>query len=96
MSLEEILESVGSYGTKDICITGGEPLLQNDLVSLIEELVSKDYRISVETNGSLDISSIPHREKTMISMDVKCPSSMVANPIFPLLKSSLTQIRKFY
>ncbi len=54
-------------------ITGGEPLLQEEVYSLIERLLDMDYKILVETNGSLGIRRLDKR--IHIIMDIKCPSS---------------------
>jgi len=73
LSVKEIIERVKDE--KNICITGGEPLLQDDIYELIDPLLSKGKRIVIETNGSVDISRIPVSDNVMISMDIKCPSS---------------------
>lgn len=72
-SVDEIMELVGD--SKNICITGGEPMLQEDIYELIGRLLDADKRISIETNGSVDISKIPDDDRIIISLDVKCPSS---------------------
>jgi len=81
MSLEQILEEVESFRFTDVCITGGEPLLQPEVIRLLYTLLAKGHRISLETNGSLDISQVPSDERLLISMDVKCPSSLVRNAL---------------
>jgi 7-carboxy-7-deazaguanine synthase len=54
MSVEQIMKIVDDIGCKKVTITGGEPLLQrNNLGMLLQELIQSDYKISVETNGSL-------------------------------------------
>ncbi len=72
-SIDRIIEILSSHKLKNILITGGEPLLQADLCDLIERLTFLEYSVSVETNGSLDISSISRAQKRII--DVKCPGS---------------------
>ncbi len=62
-----------------ICITGGEPMLQKDLSELIEILLLKGKHIVLETNGSMDITCLPEDKNLMISMDIKCPSSMMSH-----------------
>jgi len=71
MSIENIMLKVSKFDCKRICITGGEPLLQQDLIDLLFEL--KGYSVSIETNGSLNIDKLP--KEVMISLDIKCPSS---------------------
>ncbi|MCL1810706.1 MAG: radical SAM protein [Methanomassiliicoccaceae archaeon] len=73
MTVDEIMEIVDD--TENICITGGEPMLQKDIPELLERLLSAGKRIVVETNGSVDISPIPKDERIIVSLDVKCPSS---------------------
>jgi len=73
MSIDEIIDAIGD--TENVCITGGEPLLQKDAISLLERLVVIGKRVTVETNGSIDVSQIPRDKKLIISMDIKCPSS---------------------
>ena len=55
-------------------ITGGEPLIQEGFRPLALELLKLDkLRILVETNGSVDISTVP--EGVVTVMDIKCPAS---------------------
>jgi 7-carboxy-7-deazaguanine synthase len=73
MELEDILEKVGNYNCRLIEITGGEPLLQKETPELIRKLLDSGCKVLLETNGSLDISTID--ERCIRIMDVKCPSS---------------------
>jgi len=73
MSVDEIVASTGD--TENICVTGGEPLLQSEIEELIGRLIAAGKKVVIETNGSVDISSIPIDAKVIISMDIKCPSS---------------------
>jgi Organic radical activating enzymes len=73
MSIEEIVNVIGN--TENVCVTGGEPLLQKDTIPLLERLVAIGKKITVETNGSIDVSKIPQSQRIIISMDIKCPSS---------------------
>lgn len=75
ISVPEIVDRVRSYKTLQVCLTGGEPLLQKDVYTLIDRLLEGSFRLSVETNGSLPIDEMPCSENLLISMDIKCPSS---------------------
>lgn len=73
MQLRQIMQALSKFDCRRITITGGEPLLQSRTLELIQYLLRKDYRVSLETNGSLDIQSVDNG--CMIVMDLKCPSS---------------------
>jgi len=73
MSINEILSTIKGYNCKNVCITGGEPLLQKSVAKLINLLKKNRYKIFVETGGSININKLP-RAVTRI-MDIKCPDS---------------------
>ena len=73
LSVDEIMDHVRN--DRNICVTGGEPLLQSDICDLLNALLDSGKKIVLETNGSVDISKVPKSESLMISMDIKCPSS---------------------
>jgi 7-carboxy-7-deazaguanine synthase len=54
-------------------LTGGEPLLQEEVYPLAEKLLAKGYTVMVETSGERYIGELP-REVIKI-VDVKCPDS---------------------
>jgi 7-carboxy-7-deazaguanine synthase len=73
MTVDEVLGSITDYPGFLVEITGGEPLLQQNVYDLIEKLLMQGKTVLIETNGSLDIAAIPI-EATII-MDIKCPGS---------------------
>ena len=73
MKIEEIINEVEKYNCKNITLTGGEPLLYKESDTLIEALLNENYRVNLETNGSIDISK--YLDKCLITMDYKLPSS---------------------
>ena len=73
MSVVEVLERVESYRCRMVEITGGEPLLQADVIPLMEELVQRNHVVLLETGGSLPIDGVPRGVRRII--DVKCPGS---------------------
>jgi len=75
MSIDAIVKDIQKYPCKYVCITGGEPLIQDETVQLIDNLLQKSYGIYLETNGSLDIKKILRKKSLLISLDIKCPSS---------------------
>ena len=77
MSLSTILECIARFKTKIVCVTGGEPLSNNDTPFLLEALLDKNYTVLVETNGSYDIRTIP--QEVIKIMDIKCPDSNMSD-----------------
>ena len=79
MSIDTILKNIETYHCSHICITGGEPLLQKEVVTIIKQLIDLDYLCSIETNGSIDITPLLRFQPLVISLDVKCPSSRMSD-----------------
>jgi 7-carboxy-7-deazaguanine synthase len=73
MSVPEIMKLVKNE--KNVSVTGGEPLLQDDIYDLLDALLAEGKKVVLETNGSADISGVPASGDLIISMDIKCPSS---------------------
>ena len=72
-SLASILEKITNNRTKQVCITGGEPLLQDNIYPLMTELCNREHVVSIETGGSLTTEKIDPRVR--IILDIKCPGS---------------------
>ena len=80
MPIGKILDQVRSYRCRLVMITGGEPLVQQESVnSLIDLLLRDEYKILLETNGSLSIENIDKRVVKI--MDLKCPDSGMSKHI---------------
>ena len=75
MTVDQILEEVQKTRLSYVCITGGEPLMQKDTVTLMNRLIDTDFFIQLETSGSISLEDVPCSDDVMISMDIKCPSS---------------------
>ncbi len=74
MSVSEILASVRALSPSGFVeITGGEPLLQGDVYSLMDELGREGYSVMIETSGSISIAKVPTH--VHIVMDLKAPAS---------------------
>jgi len=73
MTLSQILQDIRKYPCQLVEITGGEPLIQKNVLVLMRLLCDKEYEVMIETAGHLDISIIDSRVKRI--MDIKCPSS---------------------
>jgi len=71
--LDQILDKVRSYGTKYVCVTGGEPLLQKEVYPLMTQLCDEGFIVSLETSGDISCAKVDPRVKKII--DVKTPDS---------------------
>ena len=74
MSVSEIVYQVKCLGRKVVCLTGGEPLMQ-DVKELLTELSNNGYLVVVETNGSKRITPYRHIRNVSFVVDVKSASS---------------------
>ena len=54
-------------------LTGGEPLLQEEIYPLAEKLLTAGYTVLVETSGERSIARLP--KEVIKIVDVKCPDS---------------------
>jgi 7-carboxy-7-deazaguanine synthase len=77
MSLPDIYEQVRKFACPYICVTGGEPLLQDNVYPLMQTLCDEGYKISLETSGSLSTSKVDPR--VSVILDVKCPGSAMSD-----------------
>src|SRR5881409_247426 len=81
-------------GIRNLCWTGGEPLLQGESIARAIERLPETFVHSIETDGEIDLSTfdalVPDERKSgraRYVMDVKCPGSgMVANKAYANLE----------
>lgn len=72
-TLAEILTQTAHYGAGYVCVTGGEPLAQPDVLPLLTALCDAGYSVSLETSGALSVAGVDAR--VSIVMDLKTPGS---------------------
>jgi 7-carboxy-7-deazaguanine synthase len=72
-SVADIVRRVGEFGTRHVCVTGGEPLAQKDCLALLTALCDEGYRVSLETSGALPVAAVDPRVVRVV--DVKTPAS---------------------
>lgn len=77
MSIDQIMDTVNGYKVKLAEITGGEPLLQEQTPELARRLLENNYKVLVETSGSLDIDVLPAGCVRIV--DFKTPSCGMAD-----------------
>lgn len=73
MSAAEIFDYIKSTGIDHVTLTGGEPLLQPDIISLIARLF--DYQIHIETNGAIPVDLYRIGDNVHFVIDYKLPDS---------------------
>lgn len=78
MTEEDIYEYIKSTNIKNITLTGGEPLLNKNIIDLIDFLlIDNTLSIEIETNGSINLINFykPNEPRLSFTMDYKLPSS---------------------
>ncbi len=76
LSAEQIAGYVYGTGVKNVTLTGGEPLLQENLGELIDILMEQGNSVEIETNGSISIAELSRREnRPSFTLDYKLPDS---------------------
>jgi 7-carboxy-7-deazaguanine synthase len=73
LALPEIVASVAAFQCPLVEITGGEPLLQKNVLPLMLQLCDLGLTVLIETSGAHDISPIDPRVRRI--MDLKTPGS---------------------
>ncbi len=73
MSVADVLDEVARYDCRLVELTGGEPLLQDEAVPLMKQLVARGYAVLLETGGHLPIDLVPEGVTRVV--DIKCPGS---------------------
>jgi putative 7-cyano-7-deazaguanosine (preQ0) biosynthesis protein queE len=74
-SIDELVKYVKSTGVKNVTLTGGEPLIQNEIKELMIELSNIGNRIEIETNGSINIAPYLNIPNVTFTLDYKLKGS---------------------
>jgi len=72
-SLDDVLAEVDAYGCSLVEVTGGEPLLQEEVYPLMRRLLDAGRTVLLETGGHHSTARVP--EPVVTILDVKCPGS---------------------
>src|SRR5450830_238376 len=73
MSVDDVLGRVRDFGCDVVEITGGEPLLQQEVYPLMQRLLDEGRTVMLETGGHVSVDRVP--ELVIRVIDVKCPGS---------------------
>ena len=79
-TVAEVVRQTLALGDDLVEVTGGEPLLQSEALSLMTRLADAGKTVLLETSGSLDISSVDPRVR--IILDIKTPASGESGSVF--------------
>ena len=71
--VNDVVADVEKYGCPLVEITGGEPLLQEDVYPLMDRLLASGHTVMIETGGHRSIARVPAGVLKIV--DVKCPGS---------------------
>ena len=76
MTEDGIAAYIADSGIKNVTLTGGEPLMAENVRVLLERLSHEDIAVEIETNGSADISVCDGiSPRPSVTLDYKLPSS---------------------
>ena len=73
MSINQIIKEIKQYKCNLVEVTGGEPLMQDGCIELMQTLLDNNYNVMLETGGSLAVNKVP--KEVIKIIDFKCPSS---------------------
>src|SRR5438876_4590693 len=73
MSVADVIAEADRYGCPLVEITGGEPLLQDDVYELMQRLLAGGRTVLLETGGHRPITRVPAAVIKIV--DIKCPGS---------------------
>jgi 7-carboxy-7-deazaguanine synthase len=73
MTIEAVFDKAVAFDCPLIEVTGGEPLLQAEVLPLMRRLADAGRTVALETSGAHDVGPVDPR--VHIVMDVKCPDS---------------------
>ena len=72
-SVDDVLAEVDRFDCSLVEVTGGEPLLQEDVYPLFDGLLDRGKQVLLETGGHRSTERVPAQVVTIL--DVKCPGS---------------------
>src|SRR5262245_22823935 len=72
-TLDDVLAEIEHFDCPLVEITGGEPLLQDEVYPLMERLLAGGRTVMLETGGHRPIDRVP--QEVIKIVDVKCPGS---------------------
>lgn len=95
MTVDEIVGRLAAYKLNRVCVTGGEPFVQEtELRDLLARLVAAGHAVVLETNGSYPVTGLPDGVAAVI--DVKTPGSGMSGVMnFENLRAARRHVDEF-
>lgn len=78
-SADSLVEEVIEYGCEHVVLTGGEPMINKDLVPLTDKLAEAGHHITIETAGTIDLPV----QCNLMSISPKLENSTPTNDRMP-------------
>jgi 7-carboxy-7-deazaguanine synthase len=72
-TVEDVVDEVVAFGCPLVELTGGEPLLQEEVYPLMTALLGRGLTVLLETGGHISVERVP--DGVVKIVDVKCPGS---------------------
>jgi len=72
-AVEDVVAEVERYDCALVEVTGGEPLLQEGVYPLMNELLARGKTVLLETGGHRSTARVP--DPVITILDIKCPGS---------------------
>ncbi len=73
--VKSIVERVVAFGSRHVCVTGGEPMLQREgCIALMQGLIESGHTVLLETSGAVSLEGVP--DEVVRIMDVKTPDGL--------------------
>ena len=73
LEIDHVLAEVEKFDCNLVEITGGEPLLQEEVYPLMHRLLERGATVMLETGGHISIARVP--AAVIKVLDIKCPGS---------------------
>jgi 7-carboxy-7-deazaguanine synthase len=74
-SLEKTIEEISKFPCKRLVITGGEPTLQRNALDKLIDMLDEDWKIEIETNGTLEPTETMIKRNVQINCSPKIENS---------------------
>lgn len=74
MTFDDIFARLDAFPACDLVeVTGGEPMLQKNVIPFMQACLDRGLEVMIETGGSLDLSEVPEQVRKIV--DLKAPGS---------------------